>query len=47
MKQLQMHNLYIIIAIKLLQTANPQKSLRAHIFPNWPNASQSVAAVYT
>ena len=31
--QLQTQYLYIIITIKLLQRADPQKSLLAHIFP--------------
>ena len=33
--QLQTQYLYIIITIKLLQRADPQKSLLAHIFPKW------------
>ena len=32
-KQLRTHHLYLIITIKLLQRADPQKSSRAHIFP--------------
>ena len=35
MQQLQKQYLYTIITIKLLQRADPEKSLSAHIFPKW------------